>query len=184
MPFTFPTFKEAVESIPASRHLWREFFSISGHDPHGAGFILGDFRQWVQGVDSEEVGGGFGKMHRNKYPPHCGSLSHPSAQDDGAAARRNAYRPPVLDVQTRRVAGIDLNVGRWIEFVEFGMARQGATMPVLENPPRGEDERIFLVRHFYRGRVFDIVKFAFAARKGFSEQKRRAGMALVPHRRL
>src|ERR1043165_1096297 len=87
-PFHLSTgIKEAVESIPASRHLWREFFSISGHDAHGAGFVLGNFRQWVQGVDGEEVGGGFGEMHRNEYHTGRRSLSHPSAQDDGAAAR-------------------------------------------------------------------------------------------------
>ena len=52
---------------------------------HRAGFVLGDFGERIEGIDREQIGGGFGKMHGNKNHAHSRPLGHPGAQNDRAA---------------------------------------------------------------------------------------------------
>jgi hypothetical protein len=66
-----------TESVPAPFHLClglRQLCFSRVDDAHGAGFVLRDLGQRVQGVDGEEVRRGFGKMHGNKGHPHGGPL--------------------------------------------------------------------------------------------------------------
>ena len=64
------------------------------------------------------------------------------------------------------------------------MARQGAAVPVFEQASGGEDERVFIVRHLHRRHVLEGVELALAAGKSFGEEIGRAGMVVIPHRRL
>ena len=71
-----------------------------------------------------------------------------------------------------------------IEVIEFRMARESATVPVFEQTSGSEDERVLLVWHLDRRHVLERMELALAAGKALSEEIRRAGMAVIPHRRL
>ena len=64
------------------------------------------------------------------------------------------------------------------------MARQRAAVPVFEHASGREDERVFLVRHLHRRHVLEGEELAPAPGKGLGEKIGRAGMAVIPHRRL
>jgi hypothetical protein len=49
------------------------------------------------------------------------------------------------------------------------MTRESTAVPVFEQTSGGEYERIFFIRHFHGGHVFERMKFAPTAREGFGE---------------
>src|SRR6266487_4047575 len=125
-----------------------------------------------------------GTMHGDEDHAHCRALCHPGAQDDRAAPRRNAHGLPLFDLKAGGIRGIHLYARLGIEVIEFRMARESATVPVFEQTSGSEDERVLLVWHLDRRHVLERMELALAAGKALSEEIRRAGMAVIPHRRL